>query len=181
MEELIRNTLNGDKHSFEVLIDSVKSDLYRVAQAKLSNIDDINDAIQETITKTYSKLHTLKEPKFFRTWIIKILINECNIIYRKKYKQFKLFSKLSISKITDNNSNPFNVAEDKIDFDILLNYLNEKERLILALYFNSKYTPDEISNILSINVNTIKSIIYRAKEKLRKYLEKEELDNESRK
>ena len=38
MEELIRNTLNGDKHSFEVLIDSVKSDLYRVAQAKLSNI-----------------------------------------------------------------------------------------------------------------------------------------------
>ena len=79
MEELIKNTLNGDKHSFEVLIDSVKSDLYRVAQAKLRNIDDVNDAIQETITKAYSKLHTLKEHKLFRTWIIKILINECNI------------------------------------------------------------------------------------------------------
>lgn len=181
MEELIKNTLNGDKHSFEVLIDSVKSDLYRVAQAKLRNIDDVNDAIQETITKAYSKLHTLKEHKLFRTWIIKILINECNIIYRKKYKQSKLFNKLSISKITDNNSNPFNVAEDKIDFEILLNYLNEKERLILALYYNSKYTPDEISQILSIKSNTIKSILYRAKEKLKKYLEKEELDYEARK
>lgn len=181
MEELIRNTLNGDKHSFEVLIDSVKSDLYRVAQAKLSNIDDVNDAIQETITKTYSKLHTLKEPKYFRTWIIKILINECNIIYRKKYKQTKIFNKLSNSITANDNFNLFNVAEDKIDFDILLNHLNEKERLILALYFNSKYTPDEISDILSIKTSTIKSIIYRAKEKLKKYLEKEELDNESRK
>ncbi len=181
MEELIKNTLNGDKHSFEVLIDSVESDLYRVAQAKLSNIDDINDAIQETITKAYSKLHTLKKSKYFRTWIIKILINECNVIYRKKYKQAKIFNKLSISKITDEVTNPFNIVEDKIDFDILLKHLNEKEQLILALYFNSKFIPDEISDILGINVNTVKSIIYRAKEKLKKFVEKEELDNESRK
>lgn len=181
MEELIKNTLNNDKHSFEVLIDSVKSDLYRVAQAKLGNLEDINDAIQETITKAYDKLHTLKEPKHFKTWIIKILLNECNVIYRKKYKQLKIFNKLSVSKITDEVTNPFNIAEDKMDFDILLNHLTEKEQLILALFFNSKYTPDEISDILGINVNTIKSIIYRAKEKLRKYLKKEELDNETRK
>ena len=181
MEELIKNTLNGDKHSFEVLIDSVKSDLYRVAQAKLKNLDDVNDAIQETIFKAFDKLHTLKEPKLFKTWIIRILINECNIIYRKKYRQTKIFNKLSISKTTDEIANPFNITEDKIDFDILLKHLNEKEQLILALHYNSKYTPDEISDILGINANTIKSTIYRTKQKLRKYLEKEELDNESRK
>ena len=181
MEELVKRAKNKDEKAFDELILAIKEEMYLIAKTRLYSDDDIADAMQETILQCFKNLHRLKNNKFFKTWVIRILINECNIIYRKKYRQTKIFNKLSISKTTVEIANPFNITEDKIDFDILLKHLNEKEQLILALHYNSKYTPDEISDILGINANTIKSTIYRTKQKLRKYLEKEELDNESRK
>ena len=61
-----------------------ESMLYHVAKSILKNDSDCADAVQETLLKAYEKLHTLKQDQFFRTWITRILINECNGILRKK-------------------------------------------------------------------------------------------------
>lgn len=58
--------------------------LYHVAKSILKNDADCCDAVQETLLKAYEKLDTLKKEKFFRTWITRILINECNGIIRKR-------------------------------------------------------------------------------------------------
>ena len=52
--------------------------LYHISKSILKNDSDCGDAVQETILKAYEKLPTLKKEKYFRTWITKILINECN-------------------------------------------------------------------------------------------------------
>ena len=181
MEELIKRSLQGDQDAYIELIESIQIEMYKIATSQLNNIDDINDVIQETIMHSYDKLHTLKNFNYFKTWIIRILINECNIIHRKRKKQLGLFNKISNS--VDNSTytnNIFQEVESNIDFDLLIQHLNYNEKLIFTLYYRNKYTPTEISNILNINVNTIKSRISRAKQKIQKLYKKGGMHNEKK-
>lgn len=58
--------------------------LYHISKSILKNDSDCGDAVQETILKAYEKLPTLKKEKYFRTWITRILLNECKGILRKR-------------------------------------------------------------------------------------------------
>ncbi len=96
------------------------------------------------------------------------------ISIEKKEKQHILFNK--ISSLTDINKfyteQDNQEKENDIDFDLLIRRLSKDERLILTLYYKNMYTPTEISKILNINVNTVKSKILRAKQKLQQLYKK---------
>ena len=181
MEELIKRSVQGDQDAYIELIESIQIEMYKIATSQLNNIDDVNDAIQETIIHSYNKLHTLKNINYFKTWIIKILIDQCNLIHRKRKKELGLFNK--ISNLVNNSTytnNIFQEVESNIDFDLLIQHLNYNEKLIFTFYYRNKYTPTEISNILNINVNTIKSRISRAKQKIQKLYKKGGMHNEKK-
>ena len=75
MEELVEKNKKGDNQAFSELIISMENELYKIARTRLRNEEDIKEAVQETIIKTYSSLKKLRNSKFFKTWIIRILIN----------------------------------------------------------------------------------------------------------
>ena len=181
MEELIKRALQGDKNSYINLITSIQTDMYRTATARLHDLDDINDAIQETILKSYKQLHSLKDFSYFKTWIIRILINECNQIYRRKQKQLGIFNKISNNDAAPSSLQELQDVENDIDFDILINKLNYNERIILTLYYKNTYSILEISDILNISNNTVKSRLFRAKQKLKKLYEEGGLKYEAKK
>ncbi|MCI8548398.1 MAG: sigma-70 family RNA polymerase sigma factor [Bacilli bacterium] len=168
MEELIIRSKAGDERAFTELILNIKNDLYRIGKTRLSNDDDISDAIQETMINAYKHLKKLKDISNFKSWIIKILINECNKIYKKKSKKEKLFEKVVIEQKLDTIDNPITSINSKLDFELLIEKLNYEEKLIVTLYYNSKYSCNEIAAILHMNINTVKSKLTRAKEKVKK-------------
>ena len=86
MEELVEKAKKNDKRAFAELVTSIEKELYLIAKAKLKNDDDIGDAIQETIYKSYKNIKKIRDNSIFKTWVIKILLNECNNIYKKKSK-----------------------------------------------------------------------------------------------
>ena len=93
-------------------------------------------------------------------------MNECNNIYKKK-------SKYSIS-YEEKEMEKYLVANDKsdnVEFEVLIKDLDSEEKLILTLYYCSKYTIKEISKIAKIKENTIKSKMARARNKIRKQIE----------
>ena len=92
MEELLDLAKSGNEEAFTKIIISMKSELYGVARTRLDNEDDIEDAIQETMIIAFRRLKTLRKNKFYRTWFVKILINECNHIYRKRKIKNKIKS-----------------------------------------------------------------------------------------
>lgn len=182
MEELIKRSLDGDQDAYTELIKSIQVEMYKIADSQLNNIDDVNDAIQETIIHSYNKLYTLKNIAYFKTWIIRILINECYYIHRKRKRELGLFNKISNSlDVISSNEFEIQTKENDIDFDLLIKHLNHDERLILTLYYKNKYTPTEISNILNINVNTVKSRFLRAKQKLQQLYNKGGINNGTKK
>ena len=78
------------KEQLGELIIASEETLYRVAKSLLYNDADCADAIQEAIVKAFSKLHTLKEDAYAKTWLIKIVMNECYAIMRKEKRIISL-------------------------------------------------------------------------------------------
>ncbi|MCI8486367.1 MAG: sigma-70 family RNA polymerase sigma factor [Clostridia bacterium] len=169
MYELINRSKNGDEKAFTELILSIKVDLYKIAKTRLNDDSDINDAIQETIIKAYNHLRKLKNENKFKSWIIKILINECNVIYNKKSKKCRLINKIESEELLNSKEDTIQTSDSKIDFNILIDCLEYEEKIIITLFYNNKYTCSEIAEILNVNINTVKSKISRTKQKIRKY------------
>ena len=83
-EFLIRKAKKGDKDAFCRLMDEQVQSMYKVACAYLKNDEDVADAIQDTILSCYENLKSLKQNKYFKTWMIRILINKCKDILKRK-------------------------------------------------------------------------------------------------
>ena len=90
MEELIRRALAGDGAAFVALMDSQKSTMYKVARSYLHNDADAADAIGEAVLACFEKLDTLRQPQYFRTWLVRILIRKCQDILRERARSVRL-------------------------------------------------------------------------------------------
>lgn len=144
--------------------------MYKVAKTRLYNEEDIYDAIQETAYKLYINIEKINDANKIKIWLIKVLINECNKIYRNKKREIKLQE-----KVTKELLDMIELADEhKVDFEILLKELKSEDRTILALYYGDNYTTKEISSILNKNENTIRSRIKRAKEQIKRKVEEGE-------
>ena len=83
-EFLIQKAKKGDKDAFCRLMDEQVQSMYKVACAYLKNDEDVADAIQDTILSCYENLKSLKQNKYFKTCMIRILINKCKDILKRK-------------------------------------------------------------------------------------------------
>lgn len=71
LKYLVKRAQKRDDQAFVELMEIEKQDMYKVARSYLRSPEDIADAIQETITTCYEKIDGLKEPKYFKTWLIR--------------------------------------------------------------------------------------------------------------
>lgn len=171
MEELIQKAQKGDVESFTKIIIEIENDLYKIAKTRITNESDIEDAIQETMIETYKSIKKLRDPKKLKKWVIKILINKCNRIYKRKYK--KDFSLDEYNLENQIISNSYTEVEADLNFYSLIKNLKYEERIILILYYMEQYTIKEIKEIIGMKENTITTHLYRARQKIKTNLKGE--------
>lgn len=160
--ELITHAQKGNMEAFSSLIMNFEQDLYRIASIRLKSADDIDDAIQMTIEKALKNIKRLKEPQYIKTWIIRILINNCNDICKRKKKNIEYNENIELNVKNYNEE-----VDAKLDFYILIKSLNNKEKITMTLYYSENLTTKEISKILKEPESTIRNRISRAVSKLR--------------
>lgn len=144
--------------------------LYHVSKTILIVDQDCEDAVQSAILKAYEKLNTLKEEQYFKTWIIRILLNEC---YRLKRREQP--------NVSYEECFEFVKAEDEEDFSELylaIKQLPERIRITVVLYYVEGYSVKEIKQILKIPAGTVKSRLAKGRKLLKNRLEIMEVDYE---
>ena len=144
-EILIRKAKKGDKDAFCRLIDENVQSMYKIAAAYLKNDEDVADAIQDTILSCYENLRSLRKNRYFKTWLIRILINKCKDVMQK---------------------NKLVTFMDQIPETPFHEPLDSKYRLVVILYYMEEFNIREISNILDLPENTVKSRLHRGRKKI---------------
>lgn len=156
---------SGNKESFEFLIRYHERSLFRIAKAILKNDDDCADAMQETILNVYKSLSNLKHPEYFKTWMVKILINNCNKIIRNNRKVVPIAEYID----TPTDGREFELVE-LIELTQIINSLQEELRVIVLLYYYEDIAIKDIAIVLNIPEGTVKSRLSRARLKIKEAL-----------
>ncbi len=136
--------------------------VYRVAYTILKNEDDCQDIYQETFFKFYENIKKLKSEEHEKAWLIRVTINNCNMLLRKR-------------KYVEELDENIERTEEEKDNEILkfVNKLSEKYRLVIFLFYFEGYKISEISKILRESEGTIKSRLSRARDNLEEMIKEE--------
>ncbi|MCF6138839.1 RNA polymerase sigma factor [Pseudalkalibacillus berkeleyi] len=163
MIHLITKAQKGNERAFLKLFQKYEADIYRMAYVYVKNENDALDVVQEVAYRSFKKIETLKNPKYFKTWLIKITIT-CSIDIIRKNKK--------VVHLKPESHEQIGIEDKDISLSItlqeFLEQLNEHERSIVMLKYYEGYTFKEISKLLNLPLGTVKSVLYRSIHKLQK-------------
>ncbi len=162
MKALVKKAQRGDEEAFVMLMEICKDGMYRVAKGYFQSEVDVADAMAETVLTTYEKLGQLQKPQYFKTWLTRILINNCNRMLRER-NRCNVMDSLPEEGMPDD-------AYANIEFYELLREFPDDCRMILLLYYGEQFTTREIADILDMNENTVRSKLRRTRAELKESL-----------
>lgn len=167
----IHQVLAGSPKAFEKLVVKYQQPIMRLALAFLWSIDDAEDAVQEIFVKAYKSLPGFSLYKRFYPWLYSIALNHLKNTYRKNKRQSALRKKIKTMPVRDYPS-PDSTLAEKADIEAVrlgINLLPERLRQVTVLYYLEEMNIAEIDEVLGLGQENIKSRLYRARKKLRKY------------
>ncbi len=174
---LIQRTLAGDETAFASLVSKYEKQVHAYALREIGDFHIAEDITQETFLEVYQKLTTLKDPEKFSTWLYTIVKNLCIAWYRKNRFLPEMLEEIYISKIETDTYSRYVASEhakataytQRNLVKKLLRTLKERDREIITLHYFDGLTTAEIETYLGIPENTIKSRLYRVRQRLKKY------------
>lgn len=158
MDDLVQRAKNRDEDAFTELIQRQMQGMYKAAWAMLENDADVADVIQETILVCYEKIGQLKSDNYFHTWLMRILINKCNDLLRKRRRVRLTEEPLEIPVMDE--------AYENAEWKEVLRELDEKYRVVVLLYYIEGLSTVEISKMLHIGESAVRSRLSRARKQL---------------
>lgn len=140
--------------------------MYRIAKSILMQEEDCKDALQEAMIRAYCNMDKVKDISYLKTWVLRITINECNRLYKKRDQYGKIML-LEERGVVHKN------LEEHWDLHKVISQLEKKYREPLVLYYFGDCSHEEIVQILKLPLGTVKSRLYYAKNKLKERLGEE--------
>lgn len=178
-KEHIKRAIKGDERSFEYLVKSVEERAYNIALRYMGNREDALDAMQEAFIKVYRNLPDFRMDSSFSTWVYRIVVNTCkdNLKVRaRRYQMMEESSEEKILQVREEREIPedrFLEREEAGNILKILNSLSSEHREILVLKDVNQLSYEEISQVLDINIGTVRSRISRAREAFKKIYTKQ--------
>ncbi len=175
-KEFIAELKSNSADTFKILVETSRDMVYNVCLNYLQSREEAEDTMQEIYVTIYKTIKDFKEESSLKTYIYRITINKCLDTIRKKKakRRFAIFSTYDEEQHTDFN-HPGIIRENKERAEILYRFLNKlpsSQKTALLLFETESMTYKEISAIMETTTGAVESLIFRAKENLRKMLTK---------
>lgn len=153
-----------NKEQFTAQVLEAEKSLYHIAKSYLHNDEDCADAMQNAILHAFEKLHTLRNEAYFKTWLTRILINECKQIIRSRKEQIPYEDYYEEVQAVPEQENYSEVFEAVMELD-------HHYRTPFVLFYVEGFSVKEICQMLKLSQSTIKMRLYRSRIFLKKKLE----------
>lgn len=165
--KLVRQAQKGDKKAFEELFLLEKEYLYKCAFLYTKNRENAFDLVQNCIVKCMVSIKELKEPRYFRTWLTKIMINCFNTEIVKQNRYILPDEEVWYEDKTELST------EEKMDLYQAIDHLKFPYKEIIIQHYFACNKLSEIAEMLDMPIGTVKAYHSKAKGALRKMLEVE--------
>jgi RNA polymerase sigma factor (sigma-70 family) len=157
-------------NDFKQKVLPLKNKLYRFAKRMLNSSEDAEDSVQEVLIKLWQKRKELDEYRNLEAFAMKAAKNHCLDVIKSKYhknKPFSLDDKESLIDSGYNVSNDLEFTDTLSKINIIVKTLPQNQKIIFSLRDIEGYEYEEISEILNMNINTIKVTLSRVRKKIR--------------
>lgn len=167
---------------FNEIYDRTYNNVLKFVVCKCSNMEDVNDIVQEIYVELYRKIQKINDIQNIESYIMGIAKNKVNKHYGLLYR----FKTLSLNSKEDNtleliNNIPSdidieNIVIKDIDVEIIWEQLKKKKTIIqkiFYLYYNLDFTIKEIARELSLSESYIKNCLYRTLKELQRFMRKD--------
>ncbi|NIK79957.1 RNA polymerase sigma-70 factor (ECF subfamily) [Paenibacillus castaneae] len=162
-EECAAAAIRGDETALLQRIDIDKQQMYGIAYSYMRNETDALEAIQETVCRVWAKRHTLREPKYFTTWMIRILIRVCMDARKKRARE------QSVEALVQKHEKVAAAydAADRLDITAQVQALPDNLRMVITLKYYRDMTITEIAELLEKPDGTIRTWLNKGLKLLR--------------
>ena len=160
---MAKQAIKGDDDAFLSLILAHREALFRTALAYLKNEGDALEAVQEVTFRAYEKIHTLRKPKYAKTWLIRIMMNYCRDVLHKQ-RRFVFDEEFMLQH---------GISEDYtyLEVEEALAQLSGEQRELIYMRYLHEIKIKDIAEMASIPESTVKTRLYKALKLLRLYFE----------
>ena len=138
--------------------------MYHVSLSMLGNGDDCADAVQEALTRAWQKRGTLRDEAAFKGWLMRILVNTCNDMLRKRKKQRLLPLEEAAEARPPESPLPLWEAVDSF---------KPEWRVVVVLHYLEGYSVRDMADVLNLPTGTVKSRMMHARKRLSVLLQEE--------
>ncbi|RPJ07183.1 MAG: RNA polymerase sigma factor [Spirochaetaceae bacterium] len=170
----VQETLRGNSDAFQVIVRHLTPLLYSICSRMLGDRNDAEEAVQEIFLKVYRSLSSFRIGKRFLPWVYTIALNHLRTLYRKKKLKHRALELLKHQAIIQNQSymnypdpgEGLAMAEaEKAAFGSL-QLLRPEYREVFVLRAIEDYSVRDVSEIMGIPENTVKTFYHRARQEL---------------
>lgn len=178
--KIIKRILDGEKELYEILVRRNNQKLYRVIRSYLKEEFEIEDVMQDTYIKAYTKLHQFKFESSFSTWLVRIGINESMALLNERSKRYRTENHCYnpqndfLSDIPDKsqiNADDLMIQrETKKLLEHAIDKLELKYKTVYIMKEVEEMSLKEIAEILDLTLSNVKVRLYRAKQALKEIL-----------
>ena len=166
-KETIEGASGGDINAFEEIYTSYSGFVYNVALRVVNNSSNAEEITQDVFMKIYKSLRNFRFKSSFKTWVYRITVNTAINAYRRMSKEAKRRGDYNTALKThgtdDKTEEHFKKEDNEKLLKLLLDKLSVNQRSCIVLREIEGLSYEEISRVLGININTVRSRIKRAR------------------
>ncbi len=163
IKELLKKAKKGDDDAFYQLMQMHKVQLLKMALSYLRNEEEAIEALQEVTFRAYQAIKKVKQPDYFSTWLIRIMLNYCHDQHKKK-------KRIVYANVDENLSETIEFSNG-IAIEEALYKINSDCREVIILKYYHDLKIKEIAELLEKPESTIKTWLYKGLGALRQQLD----------
>lgn len=160
----IKKIKKGNERAFKRMYEEYASYALRTAYAITRNSSDASDVVQETFIRIYRNIDSFDIEKPFSSWFYQILLNESRRLLAKRNKHALPVEEEEVLDHLEMQGKRVDADEPLLR---ALEYLSEEDRSLIILKYIDRFTEKELAAMMELNVNTVKSRLYRARNRLK--------------